>query len=688
MSKYNGKYFTIYTTAQGLADNAVRSSFEDKRGNLWFGTYEGGVSKYDGKSFTTYTTAQGLPDNFIRNILEDKTGNLWFGTDKGGVCKYDGKSFTTFTTAQGLADNHIWSSLEDKMGNLWFGTPRGVCKYDGKTFTTHTTAQGLAESFIMSILEDTMGNLWFGTYGEGVSRYDGESFITFTTEEGLPDNVIYQIITTKEHDIALGTNYGIAVLKGYTSLSPPSANASRDKQGNGDKVTIPPQNHLKNEALKSYKPVFEIYNSKNGYPIKDANGGQNSMYLDSKGIIWMGTGSAKTGLVRLNFSALNKNNNPPDVFIQSIKIDNQNISWYDLINKKSETQSSKTEKDGMATPPNLTEEVITFGKPLSDVERDAIRSKFGDIKFNDLTKFYYVPENLELPHDHNNITFDFAAIEPSKPQDVLYQYKLEGYDKDWSPLTNDTRATYGNMYEGTYRFKVKAQSPYGIWSEPITYTFKVLPPWYRTWWAYLLYATSSITALYLIFRWRTATLRRRQKQLEQTVRVRTAELVEEKKNVEEQKKNVEIQKERSDELLLNILPAEVAEELKEKGSAKAKTFDDVTVIFTDFKSFTSIAEKLTAEELVAEIDYCFKGFDNIMNKYNIEKIKTIGDSYMAVSGLPVVNKAHAKDAVNAALEIVKFMEDHNQKRKNEGKEAFEIRIGINTGPVIAGVVRI
>ena len=112
----------------------------------------------------------------------------------------------------------------------------------------------------------------------------------------------------------------------------------------GPKSIFPPQNHLTNEALKSYKPVFEIYNSKRGYPIKDANGGQNSMYLDSKGIIWMGTGSAKTGLVRLDFSALNKNNNPPDVFIQSVKIDNQNISWYDLINKKSGTQKFKDRK--------------------------------------------------------------------------------------------------------------------------------------------------------------------------------------------------------------------------------------------------------------------------------------------------------------------------------------------------------
>ena len=153
-----------------------------------------------------------------------------------------------------------------------------------------------------------------------------------------------------------------------------------------------------------------------------------------------------------------------------------------------------------------------------------------------------------------------------------------------------------------------------------------------------------------------------------------------------QRRRIAKEKKRSDELLLNILPEEVAEELKEKGSAEAKSFDEVTVMFTDFKGFTTIAEKLSAKELVAEIDYCFKGFDNIIHKYNIEKIKTIGDSYMAVGGLPVANKTHAKDVVSAALEIVKFMEEHKQQRIKEGKAIFEIRIGINSGHVVAGIV--
>jgi class 3 adenylate cyclase len=153
-----------------------------------------------------------------------------------------------------------------------------------------------------------------------------------------------------------------------------------------------------------------------------------------------------------------------------------------------------------------------------------------------------------------------------------------------------------------------------------------------------------------------------------------------------QKKLIEHEQRRSEELLLNILPSEVAEELKEKGSADAKQFDEVTVMFTDFKGFTKISEKLTPSELVAEIDTCFKAFDHIINKHNIEKIKTIGDAYMCAGGLPVLNKTHASDVVLAALEIQQFMQQHLKARELQGKELFEIRIGIHTGPVVAGIV--
>ena len=143
---------------------------------------------------------------------------------------------------------------------------------------------------------------------------------------------------------------------------------------------------------------------------------------------------------------------------------------------------------------------------------------------------------------------------------------------------------------------------------------------------------------------------------------------------------------RSESLLLNILPKQTAEELKANGKTVARQFESVTVMFTDFKNFTKISEELSPAELVSEIDECFKTFDNIISRHNIEKIKTIGDSYMCAGGLPVINTTHAFDVVSAALEIQQFISNRAVQKKAEGKQPFEIRIGIHTGPVVAGVV--
>lgn len=146
------------------------------------------------------------------------------------------------------------------------------------------------------------------------------------------------------------------------------------------------------------------------------------------------------------------------------------------------------------------------------------------------------------------------------------------------------------------------------------------------------------------------------------------------------------EKKRSEELLLNILPSEVADELMEKGSAEAKLINEVSVLFTDFKGFTQLSEKMSPTELVSEINECFSAFDHIMEKHGIEKIKTIGDAYMAAGGLPTANATHSFDVVRAALEIQKFMNELKTRKIAEGKLFFEIRIGIHTGPVVAGIV--
>jgi len=149
---------------------------------------------------------------------------------------------------------------------------------------------------------------------------------------------------------------------------------------------------------------------------------------------------------------------------------------------------------------------------------------------------------------------------------------------------------------------------------------------------------------------------------------------------------IEREKDRSENLLLNILPSEIAEELKEKGYADARDFDMVSILFTDFNEFTKTSSSMNAKELVAEINTCYKAFDDIIEKHGIEKIKTIGDSYMAAGGLPVPSNDSIQKTIQAALEMQAFIIERKNEKTAKGESCFEMRVGIHTGPVVAGIV--
>jgi len=146
------------------------------------------------------------------------------------------------------------------------------------------------------------------------------------------------------------------------------------------------------------------------------------------------------------------------------------------------------------------------------------------------------------------------------------------------------------------------------------------------------------------------------------------------------------QKGEIESLLLNILPSEVANELQVYGHAIPRNYEFVSVMFTDFKGFTAIADKMSPEELIQELNTCFVAFDDIIGKYGLEKIKTIGDSYMCAGGIPTADEHHVENMVKASLEICHFIRQYNQKRNLEGLESWDLRIGVHVGPVIAGVV--
>lgn len=152
------------------------------------------------------------------------------------------------------------------------------------------------------------------------------------------------------------------------------------------------------------------------------------------------------------------------------------------------------------------------------------------------------------------------------------------------------------------------------------------------------------------------------------------------------KKELQKAKAKSDKLLRNILPVAVIQEIKEKGTAEAQHIDEATVLFTDFKGFTAMSELLSPKDLVKDLNLCFSEFDKITSKYGIEKIKTIGDAYMAAGGLSSANSSQPADVIKAAFEMRDFVEAGKQKKIDHGLPYFEIRIGIHTGPVVAGIV--
>lgn len=218
-ARYDGKTLTYFTTRDGLCGNTVASIAQDKEGNMWFGTHTG-ASRYDGYLFTNYTSAEGL-EGAGCNILVDRNGNIWAGTN-AGLFRYNGKSFTKFDIPIPAIENpsykwvagKVWSLIEDHEGNLWFGRDGyGACKYDGKTFTHFTKKDGLCSNNVSCIMEDSRGNLWFGTltsdfpknvHEGGLSRYDGKSFTQFPEIKGLTENDIYTIYEDKSGKIWIG----------------------------------------------------------------------------------------------------------------------------------------------------------------------------------------------------------------------------------------------------------------------------------------------------------------------------------------------------------------------------------------------------------------------------------------------------------------------------------------------------
>ncbi|MEZ4937749.1 MAG: adenylate/guanylate cyclase domain-containing protein [Crocinitomicaceae bacterium] len=315
------------------------------------------------------------------------------------------------------------------------------------------------------------------------------------------------------------------------------------------------------------------------------------------------------------------------------------------------------------------------------------------------------PEYLDqivLDHESNNITIYFAATHYSDTKRNKFKFKLEGLEEDWTIVEGgENWAHYANLPAGDYKFVVMSANADGEWStERRELIIIINPPFWDTWWFKTLAVMLTLLLIYFYFKRRIESIRRQKVRLELQVVERTRELkkkterlAEEMKKVDKQKKQIEeqnklLQKEKSEVvgIIHNILPQEEAKEILQRKNVQARHYKEASVMFTDFVGFTKITEKYKAEELVQMLNIFFSKFDEIITKRNLEKIKTIGDAYMCVGGVPIRNPENPVDTVLAALEIQTFMKAYNDEAERKGEQKWDLRIGINTGEVVSGVL--
>lgn len=307
----------------------------------------------------------------------------------------------------------------------------------------------------------------------------------------------------------------------------------------------------------------------------------------------------------------------------------------------------------------------------------SVFAKLSDIsnEFNqiDWVLFKGEAERVLFPSDYSQLTFSVKSSELVYPQGVMYRFKLDGEDDEFVSTLTSSKITYSGLSSGEYNLWVQCKPPMGDWSKPqIVISFEIETPIYKNPWIIGGVLILLVAVIYAFVWVRTKRLEIEKAKLEKIVQERTFEL--------------SAEKQKTDELLLNILPSEIAEELKRNGSAEARGYEKVSILFTDFKGFTTISGKVPPKELVKDLDEIFAAFDDIVAKHDLEKIKTIGDAYMCVGGVPNVSENHAQKAILVGKDMVAFMETFNKRKRDAGADEWLIRVGIHSGPIVAGVV--
>jgi class 3 adenylate cyclase len=297
--------------------------------------------------------------------------------------------------------------------------------------------------------------------------------------------------------------------------------------------------------------------------------------------------------------------------------------------------------------------------------------QLGNYSFTDLSKWYGLPNHLELAHDNNYLTFQFIGITTNQPKKVKYQYMLDGMDPGWNALTSRSYATYGNLPHGSYTFKVKAMSSDGYWSETLDYPFTIRRPWWLMWWMYALYAITIIGGVMGFTKWRERTLRRRYLEME-SINEKLSDLTQAQQNTLS--------------LFIKYVPETIVKKALEErpDSIFEGEQQEVAVLFCDIRDFTPLSEKLTPNEIVTVLNTYYAGMNEVVRHHGGIINQFVGDEIFVIFGAPVPLMDIEERAVLCALDMIQKLKVINRELRDSLGIAITVGIGINYGPVVTG----
>lgn len=713
-----------------LMYNDLNVLFEDKNKKLWIGS-ERGISSFDPKYSGFIGVGPGanlkksLPSSNVWTFTEDSSGNyLFVGTDLG-MSRLNRKTglFTHFNRRNQNAESatkeakfNVMSSYSIDSNTVLVGFEDGLFKLEIKEDQTFGYTR---LNYVNPIILPKYNRLY------GIESLDADNYLLATKGAVFLYNIITGVSKRFEHNInrpeeslSPGTcrviykdrksriwfatsSGGINILvkndQGNYTIQPHPINDNIRKVTK-DYATALCDDDKGNLYLGTYGSGM-LYVDFNSGEIKkiDKKGGlpNNIIYgiLNDGRRIWISTNKGIASYNPLNAdvkSYLEVNGLVSNEFNSNAFFNSSNgelffgsIYGYNVF-RPDELNIENTEQEVIITKFKLNKEWLKPGQEGSPLKQPISKTSF-----------------IELPYTDRSFTIRFQTSDLSNPELTQFRYELIGSLYNERFIEKNREITFNSLSPGDYQLKIYAKLGEGSWSEkPKVLEISILPPYWGTWWFWTIAALIVSVLAFLFFKRRIESERREQVKLELKVSERTREISNQKSRIEEQSKLLEteknnvvrqqellqIEKDNAERWLANALPEEVVRELKVNGKVEANAFDKVTVMFTDVVGFTNISRRMRPSRLVKRLDILFRRFDELIQNNDLEKIKTIGDAYMCAGGIPIDNSINPMNACIAALQIQDYMSKLKFDAIANHSDYWEIRLGIHTGPVVAGII--